>query len=109
MYVRNQVNHDEIAGRFSRISFECAKKDLFRIKPKGKNKGKGIERKKRFWKNRGRGRPGAGGGGELIETESCTVAAVRLSDGGLLWIKTDIESQFSQKRPHLDIAMGLVR
>ena len=28
--------------------------DLFRIKPKGKNKGKGIERKKRFSKKRGR-------------------------------------------------------
>ena len=62
MYVRNQVNHDEIARRLSWISFECVKKDLFRIKPKGKNKGKGIERKKRFSKNRGGG--GGGGGGD---------------------------------------------
>ena len=44
----HQAVHVEMINLQSKV-----KKDLFRIKPKGKNKGKGIERKKRFSKNRG--------------------------------------------------------
>ena len=39
---------------FSFPSFFSEKKDLFRIKPKGKSNGKGTEGKKRFSKKRGR-------------------------------------------------------